>query len=172
MRERSTLAAAPLAADRYVGRNRDCGEMRSKHTVLLTIDAVVNLLLGAILLFFPAGLMDFLGLPETDTFFYPSILGAVIFGIGIALLLELVGGGMNARGLGLDGAIAINLCGDGALMVWLLAVPLKMPLRGKIVLWSVAVLVLAIGVAEITARSSTYKGNAQEHVGATGRHSL
>jgi hypothetical protein len=140
--------------------------MTHRHKVLLAIDAIVNLLLGGILLLFPAGLLDLLGLPETNTFFYPSILGAVIFGIGIALLVELVGCGVNIRGLGLGGAIAINLCGGGALLVWLLAVPLALPLRGKIVLWVVAVLVLAIGVAEIAARSWKYAEVAQQHVGA------
>jgi hypothetical protein len=119
---------------------------------------------STILLLFPAGLLDFLGLPETSTFFYPSIHGAVIFSIGIALLLELVGGGARVRGLGLGGAIAIDLCGGGALWVWLLAVPLAVPLRGKIVLWVVAALVLAMGVAEIAA-------SARRHIGAFGQSS-
>jgi hypothetical protein len=147
--------AGPLSPT--VGRKSECRGMKPKHKVLLAVDAVVNLLLGAILLFFPAGLVEFLGLPETNTFFYPSILGAVIFGIGVALLLELLGGGARVRGLGLGGAIAINMCGGGALLVWLLAVPLGLPLRGKILLWVVAVLVLAIGVAEIASRSWKYE---------------
>jgi hypothetical protein len=108
-------------------------------------------------------------LPETSTFFYPSILGAVIFGIGIALLLEFAGSRARVRGLGLGGAIAINLCGGGALLVWLLAVPLALPLRGKIVLWVVAVLVLAIGVAEVAARSWRYEEAAQQEADADRR---
>jgi len=113
--------------------------------------------LGAILLFFPVGLVEFLGLPPTNTYFYASILGAVIFGIGVTLFLELYGIQADVRGLGLGGAIALNLCGGGALLVWLVAVPLDIPLRGKIVLWLVVVLVLAIGLVEITAKSYTYK---------------
>jgi len=131
--------------------------MRSKHKILLIIDGVVNLVLGAILLFFPVGLVEFLGLPPTNTYFYASILGAVIFGIGVTLFLELYGIQADVRGLGLGGAIALNLCGGGALLVWLVAVPLDIPLRGKIVLWLVVVLVLAIGLVEITAKSYTYK---------------
>jgi hypothetical protein len=127
--------------------------MESKDKVLLAIDAVVNLVLGAILLLFPAGLVELLGLPETNTFFYASILGAVIFGIGIALVVELLGRGVRIRGLGLGGAIAINLSGSGALLIWLVAVPLGLPLRGKIILWIVAVVVLIIGLAEIASSS-------------------
>jgi hypothetical protein len=129
--------------------------MQKKHRILLAIDAVVNLLLGALLLLFPAGVGELLGLPQTSTFFYASILGAVICGVGIALALELLGGA-RVRGLGLGGAIAINLCGGGALLAWLLAVPLGLPLRGTITLWVVAVLVVGIGIAEIAARSWVY----------------
>ena len=128
--------------------------MKSKHKVLLAIDGVVNLILGAILLFFPAGLVELLGLPPTSTYFYASILGAVIFGIGVALLLEMHGAPSRIRGLGLGGAIVINICGGGgALLVWLLAVPLSIPLRGQVILWVVAALVLIIGIAEIVAKS-------------------
>ena len=127
--------------------------MKSKHKVLLAIDGIVNLVLGAILLFFPAGLVELLGLPLTNTYFYASILGAVIFGIGVALLLELYGAPSRIRGLGLGGAIAINFCGGGALLVWLLAVPLSIPLRGHIILWVVAIVVLIIGLAEIATQS-------------------
>jgi hypothetical protein len=133
------------------------GEMKYKHKVLLAIDGVVNLILGAILLFFPAGLVELLGLPLANTYFYASILGAVIFGIGVALLLELYGAPSRIRGLGLGGAIAINLCGGGALLVWLLAVPLSIPLRGRVILWVVAAVVLIIGIAEIAAKSWKYE---------------
>jgi hypothetical protein len=130
--------------------------MKGKHRVLLVVDSVVNLALGVLLLLFPAGLVDVLGLPATNTYFYASILGAVILGIGVALLVELYGAPAGVRGLGLGGAIAINLCGGGALLVWLVAVPLGLPLRGRIILWVVAVVVLAIGLAELAARSWKY----------------
>lgn len=136
--------------------------MQPKHKILLAIDAIVNLLLGAILLLFPAGLVKALGLPETNTFFYASLLGAVIFGIGIALVVELAGSGARIRGLGLGGAIVINLCGGGALLFWLLAVPLRIPARGRAILWIVAVVVLVIGLAEILARSWKYNDAATD----------
>ena len=85
--------------------------MESKHKTLLLIDGVINLVLGILLLLFPAGIVKLLGLPYTNTNFYPGILGAVLFGIGIALLIERYGALKNIRGLGLEGAIAINFCG-------------------------------------------------------------
>jgi hypothetical protein len=57
------------------------------------------------------------------------------------------------RGLGLAGAIAINLCGGGVLLFWLASGRLALPLRGRVVLWIVALVVLGIGVAEIAARA-------------------
>ena len=57
--------------------------------LLLMIDAIINLILGAVLLFVPRLTIEFLGLPAENTYFYPSILGAVLFGIGIALLMVL-----------------------------------------------------------------------------------
>jgi hypothetical protein len=130
--------------------------MRTKHRTLLMIDAFVDLILGGVLLLFPAGCVGFLGLPRTNNYFYASILGAVILGIGVALAAELCGAPLGIRGLGLGGAIAINLCGGGALAFWLLCVPLDLPTRGFIVLWLVAILVLGIGVAELATRSWKY----------------
>jgi hypothetical protein len=131
--------------------------MKTEHRILLAIDAAVNLLLGGILLCFPAGFVGLLGLPPTNTYFYASILGAVIFGIGVALAAELYGAPHGVRGLGLGGAIAINLCGGGVLAGWLVFVPLHIPIRGFIVLWSVAVLVLGIGLAELVTKSWKYE---------------
>jgi hypothetical protein len=124
-----------------------------QNRALLLTDGIVNLALGAALLLLPTGLLDILGLPTADTFFYSSVLGAVLFGIGIALLLELKGGSGPVRGLGLGGAIAINLCGGGAVLVWLLVVPSGLPLRGRVVLGIVGAAVLVIAVVELVARS-------------------
>jgi len=112
---------------------------------------LVSCYLGFLLLLFPAGILELFGLPLTDTYFYTSILGAVIFGIGIALLLELAGVGRGIRGLGLGGAIVINFWGAGVLVAWLLFGHLSIPIRGHVTLWTVAILVLAIGFIETAA---------------------
>jgi hypothetical protein len=116
---------------------------------LLVIDGVVNLLLGVLLLLFPFGTASLLGVPVPNTHFYPTILGAVIFGIGLALLIEVGGQPYGIRGLGIAGAIAINFCGAGILILWLLFTPLSLPLRGYIVLWTIVSIVLIIGIVEL-----------------------
>ncbi len=127
--------------------------LSTKHAVLLVTDAAINIILGVLLLLFPAGLIELLGLPPTPSFFYTSIFGAVLFGIGIALIVEVIGASRHMRGLGLGGAIIINLCGGAALLIWLLKGSLTIPLRGSIVLWSIALIVLAISLAEILTKS-------------------
>jgi len=44
-----------------------------------------------LLLLFPFGMAQVFGIPQANSSFYPTILGAVIFGIGISLLLEVLG---------------------------------------------------------------------------------
>ncbi len=127
--------------------------MSKAHRAVLAVDAAVNLILGVLLLLFPTGLVELLGMPPASPTFYASILGAVIFGIGIALAVQLRGAPHGASGLGLAGAIAINLCGGGALVAWLLFGHLAIPARGVVILWSVAVLVLGIGVVELASGS-------------------
>ena len=127
--------------------------MKAKCKALLLIDGIVNLLVGILLLLFPLGMAQLLGVPLPNINFYPTILGAVIFGIGIALLFEAYGEPRGIHGLGLAGAIAINFCGAGVLILWLIFAPLSLPLRGYIVLWAIAIVVLAIGFVELVSKS-------------------
>ena len=131
--------------------------MKRHHQILLTIDGVVNLVIGIVLLFIPVGMAEILGIPRTNLDFYPTLLGGVIFGIGIALLIERYGYERNIRGLGLGGAIAINFCAATILLVWLLTNSLNLPVRGYIILWFIVILVYAIGITEIVAKSWYYE---------------
>ena len=130
--------------------------MKRKDEILLMIDGIINLLLGALLLLFPFGISGLLGVPESKLNFYPTILGGVIFGIGVALLVERYGFKNKIRGLGLGGAVVINLCGAFVLLIWLLIYPLDLPLRGYILLWSIAIIVVFVGIGEIVAKSWRY----------------
>ncbi len=87
------------------------------------------------------------------TFIQPYLERAVLLGIGIALLIEVYGQPYGIRGLGIAGAIAINFCGAGVLTLWLIFAPLGLPLRGNIVLWAIAIVVLAIGFVELMSKS-------------------
>jgi hypothetical protein len=55
--------------------------------------------------------------------------------------------------LGLAGAIVINLAGAGVLVGWLLSGGLTIPMRGRVVLWTVGLLVILIAIAELATRS-------------------
>ena len=130
--------------------------MKRKNKMLLMVDGIINLLLGALLLLFPLGISRLMGVPESKLNFYPTILGGVIFGIGVALLVERFGFKNKIRGLGLGGAIVINLCGGLVLLIWLLINPFDLPIRGYIILWAIAVIVLFVGIWEIISQSWRY----------------
>jgi hypothetical protein len=117
--------------------------------ILLTIDGIANSILGLLLLVFPSGVVDFLGLPVPSINFYVNLFGAVLVGIGLALFLQgfLERGSM--KGLGIHGAIVINLCGSGALLAWLLSGKLNLPRQGAWFLWGIDLLVIAIAIGEI-----------------------
>lgn len=122
-------------------------------SILLIIDAVINFILGFLLLLtipFPDQMTDLLGAPAIDNAFYSSIFGAVLVGIGIALLME------SKRtkprqlvGLGLGGAVVINLCGGAALISWLLFGDLNLSLGGLIFLWTLSLILIIISGLEI-----------------------
>lgn len=125
----------------------------NKKSTLLVVDGVVNLALGIMLMVFPTQLMTIFDLPKAQTLFYVNILGAVLFGIGIALLLERFADTQGVTGLGIGGAIAINLCGAGMLVAWLAFGNLELTLEGAIFLWSIAIIVFGIGIAELVTKS-------------------
>jgi hypothetical protein len=109
----------------------------------------VNLALGLLLALFPRGFAKVVGIPIPAIPFYPIILGGVLVGIGVALFLQCFWGRSRVTGIGLEGAIAINLCGAGALVALLVGGNLNLPIRGYVFLWSIAVLVLGIAVIEL-----------------------
>jgi peptidoglycan/LPS O-acetylase OafA/YrhL len=117
---------------------------------MLFVDAAVNLALGVMLLLFSPELADFLGVPHSSTNFYPNILGAALFGIGIALVIAAVPkSGAPNRGLGLYGAISINLCGGVVLTLWLILGKLELPVKGLVFLWSLAAMLVVLSGAEL-----------------------
>jgi len=117
-------------------------------STLLKTDAAINLILGILLMAFPTGLVKALGIPMADPSFYATILGGVLFGIGLALLVENYRKSSRFAGLGLGGAIAINLCGGFVLAAWLLSGKLSLPLRGQIFLRSLVVVLVGISLLE------------------------
>jgi hypothetical protein len=123
-----------------------------KEELVLTVDAAVNLALGVVLAIFPTAFARLVGAPIPSTSFYASILGGVLIGVGLALLLQRFWGQSHVAGLGIEGAIAINFCGGGVLVAWLITGGLSVASRGLVFLWVVAILVLGIGATEIVLR--------------------
>ncbi len=119
-----------------------------QHTTLIKADAAINLILDILLMAFPAKLVKVLGIPMADLSFYPAILGGVLFGIGLALLVECYRRTNRFIGLGLAGAVLINLCGGFVLAFWLLWGQLNLPVRGLIFLWTLVVLLIGLSLLE------------------------
>jgi hypothetical protein len=115
---------------------------------LLIIDGFIDLLLGGVLVLFPRPLVIALGIPTADHAFYPSILGAVLLGIGVALVIEFRRRPGGVVGLGLGGAVAINLCGGLVLAGWLVFGTLHLAPHGYALLWGLAILIVGLSVVE------------------------
>ena len=137
--------------------------MSKSHQVLLVVDGIVNLGLGLLLLLVPLGSAEVFAAPRSNSDFYPTILGGVLLGIGIALFIERYGHPRGMRGLGLHGAIAINLCGATVLLVWLLTAPPDIPTRGTVLLWGIVVLVYCVGLIELLLQSRGLNDPENDH---------
>ncbi len=116
---------------------------------LLELDGYANILLGLVLAFFPAPVARILGLPGVEQAFYPSLFGAVLIGIGVALLLERFRRAEHLIGLGLSGALIINLCFGIALAAWLTIADLALPFRGYLVLRILVAVLVGFGSVEL-----------------------
>ncbi len=93
-----------------------------------------------------------LGLPWTGRGLYPTILGGVLVGIGVALLLESRDRGGGLVGLGLGGAVAINLSAGLAIGAWLLFSGADgVSGGGRVVLWLLVLFLVGLSSAEIVA---------------------
>jgi len=121
-----------------------------KKKITLLIDAFINLILGILLLAYSPKLVSILGVPSSDNFFYPNILGAVLLGIGIALIIEAYRKHKDKFiGLGLLGAISINICGGLVLLLWLLSGGLNIPQKGLVFLLILDILLVGISSVEL-----------------------
>jgi hypothetical protein len=118
----------------------------------LMVNGIIDPLLGLLLGLFPRWFVDLLDLPGYKTDFWIRVLGAVLFGVGAASLIEKYRG---SGGLGLPGAILINLSGASMLAAWLIFNPGYSQTLGKFILWGfVLVLVVLSALEWMASRSS------------------
>lgn len=122
--------------------------------LLLIIDGIVNLALGALLTAYPEPVIKALGLPVVELPFYASILGAVIFGIGIALFIQIK---KPSFGLGLGGAVAINLSGGLCLAAWLIFGNLTIPAIGYYIMWGLVIILISLSTFELVSLKNNKK---------------
>ena len=119
---------------------------------LLTVDGAANLLFGVALLAFPRPFFEALGIPWTGHGLYPTILGGVLVGIGIALIQESRSRVGGAVGLGLGGAVAINLAAGLAIAAWLLFSGVDgVSASGRALLWLLVLFLVGLSAGEIAA---------------------
>ena len=115
---------------------------------------VVGSVVAALCCFTPVLVVLFgaLGLPWTGRGLYATILGGVLVGIGIALLLESRARVGGLVGLGLGGAVVINLTAGLAIAAWLLFSGAdEVSSGGRIVLWLLVLFLVGLSTAEIVA---------------------
>ena len=121
-----------------------------KKKITLLIDAMINLILGILLLIFNPKLASYLGVPNSNTNFYPNILGGVFIGITFALIIESMRKDESEFiGLGFIGAMCINICGGFILALWLIFGDLNLPIHGLIFLWALVLILLIISSVEL-----------------------
>jgi hypothetical protein len=120
----------------------------NKEPILLIVDAFINYALGILCILYPY-VAETVGVPFVENSFYPNILGAVLFGIGIALTIEYFRKQLGWVGLGLGGAVAINLTGGTVLIFWLIFGNLTIPFRGQVFLWMLAIILVLISSIEL-----------------------
>ncbi len=133
-------------------------------SAILLFDGVGNLLLGTVLLVTPTGVATWLGIEDPGGAFFPTLFGAVLLGIGVALLLERSAKLEDIRGLGLGGALVINFAFGIALAGWLLVEGPGLPGHATIILWALVVILVGLGAVELRSEILGRSGvNNQEH---------
>jgi hypothetical protein len=120
----------------------------NKESILLIVDATINYVLGILCILY-SFVADTIGVPLVENSFYPNILGGVLFGIGVALTIEFFRNRIGLVGLGLGGAVAINLSGGIVLIFWLIFGNLNVPFKGQALLWMLAIVLVLISSMEL-----------------------
>ncbi|MDX2258165.1 MAG: ABC transporter permease [Hyphomicrobiaceae bacterium] len=102
---------------------------------------------GAVLLLLPLTAAQVLGLPKPRSGLWPRLLGAVLLGLAAATYME--GAAQGSRGLGLAGAIAINLVAAAVITTLLVLEGAAETVRGRLILAILAGLLVLLALVEI-----------------------
>ncbi len=113
---------------------------------LLWIETLLNFFGGLPLIVAPLATIRLLGLPPTPTGFWPRLLGTLLLGISLAMFLE--GSVSGSRGLGLAGALIINVSAVSMMVAMLLLEAGPPSARGRALMWALIVLLLWLSALE------------------------
>jgi hypothetical protein len=117
---------------------------------LLWFETLLKGSIGLLLVFLPITTARMAGFPHGNTAFWPRLFGSALLGIAGAFAVEgyIAGGAIEAKGLGLGGAVIINLTAILSLFGTLIfsAVATR---RGKVVIWLMILLLLFLTLFEI-----------------------
>lgn len=118
---------------------------------LLWIETILKGSIGLIMIFLPITAARIAGFPHGNTSFWPRLFGAALLGIAGAFAVEgynVAGGAIEAKGLGLGGAVTINLTAILSLFGTLIFAGVTTR-RGKILIWLMILLLLFLTLFEI-----------------------
>jgi hypothetical protein len=114
---------------------------------LLWIECLFKLSVGVMLMLGPRVLARVLGLPPAESPFWPRVLGGLLTGVAAAAFIEVK---LKAgSGLGLGGAIGINLAGVAILVSLLILGQTGPHRRGRAVLWILSGVLATLALVEI-----------------------
>jgi hypothetical protein len=114
---------------------------------LLWAELALKLSVGLALVFAPLTTIKVLGLPRSETAFYPRILGALLIGVAAATFMEV--SVRLGHGLALGGSFVINVAGALVLGSVLAMKQGPTTLRGRLILWGLVALLTLLALAEI-----------------------
>lgn len=114
---------------------------------LLWIETLLKLSGGIVLIAMPRLAIKLLGLPFGDNAFWPRLLGGVLIGLAGAFYME--GAVAGSKGLGLGGAILINLAAAGAVAGHIVLNRSSGASRGRLILWLLVALLFLLSLIEI-----------------------
>ena len=113
---------------------------------LLWIETLLKLASGLVLITAPLPAIRLLGLPRTESAFWPRLLGAVLMGLAAGTFLE---GRIGTRGMGLAGCLLVNLSVAGMLTTLLVLGRASTTRRGRLLLWALVAVLLGLSLLEI-----------------------
>ena len=102
---------------------------------------------GFILLLVPLTAIKVLGLPRSDTAFWPRLMGAALVGLAAATFMDV--SVRLGHGLGLAGSLVINLALGLVLASQLYLKQGPQTRRGRILAWALVAALLSLGLVEI-----------------------